>query len=455
MIKLIIFDLDGVLVDARELHYNALNKALESIDKKYTIPREEHLSTYDGLSTTKKLNLLSENKKLPTELHDSVWRLKQEKTRQIIDGFSIDGRIQGILRSLKSEGYVIACATNSIRETAKLQLIRKGFFEYIDFMYSNQDVTNPKPNSEIYLRCMLRAQVNPNETLIIEDSHIGRKGAMASGGILCGVKDTQDVTYDRVKKYIHESNNEINPKWQGGNMNVLIPMAGAGSRFEQAGYTFPKPMIDVNGKPMIQVVVDSLNIDATYIYVVQKKHYEKYNLNHFLRLITPKCEIVQIDELTDGAACTTLLAKQYIDNDEPLLIANSDQYIEWDSNEFMYSMVADDIDGGILTFTASHPKWSFAKLNKEGFVERVAEKEPISNIATVGIYFYSKGSDYVKYTEQMIEKDIRTNNEFYVCPVFNEAIKDGKKIKIYHIDKEQMWGMGTPEDLKRFIDEKI
>jgi|TARA_B100001094_G_C18191634_1_gene807681 HAD superfamily hydrolase (TIGR01509 family) len=455
MIKLIIFDLDGVLVDARELHYNALNKALESIDKKFIIPRDEHLSTYDGLSTTKKLNLLSENKKLPKELHDSVWRLKQEKTRQIIDGFSIDSRIQGILRSLKSEGYMIACATNSIRETAKLQLIRKGFFEYIDFMYSNQDVTNPKPNSEIYLRCMLRAQVNPNETLIIEDSHIGRKGAIASGGVLCGVKDTTDVTYDRIKKYIQESNSEIKPKWQGGKMNVLIPMAGAGSRFEQAGYTFPKPMIDVNGKPMIQVVVDSLNIDAKYIYVVQKEHYEKYNLNHFLRLITPNCEIVQIDKMTEGAACTTLLAKKYIDNDEPLLIANSDQYIEWDSNEFMYSMVADDIDGGILTFTASHPKWSFAKLNKEGFVEKVAEKEPISNIATVGIYFYSKGSDYIKYTEQMIERDIRTNNEFYVCPVFNEAIQDGKKIKIYHIDKEQMWGMGTPEDLKRFIDEKF
>ena len=455
MIKLIIFDLDGVLVDARELHYNALNKALESIDKKFIIPRDEHLSTYDGLSTTKKLNLLSENKKLPKELHDSVWRLKQEKTRQIIDGFSIDSRIQGILRSLKSEGYMIACATNSIRETAKLQLIRKGFFEYIDFMYSNQDVTNPKPNSEIYLRCMLRAEVNPNETLIIEDSHIGRKGAIASGGVLCGVKDTTDVTYDRIKKYIQESNSEIKPKWQGGKMNVLIPMAGAGSRFEQAGYTFPKPMIDVNGKPMIQVVVDSLNIDAKYIYVVQKEHYEKYNLNHFLRLITPNCEIVQIDKMTEGAACTTLLAKKYIDNDEPLLIANSDQYIEWDSNEFMYSMVADDIDGGILTFTASHPKWSFAKLNKEGFVEQVAEKNPISNIATVGIYFYSKGSDYIKYTEQMIDKDIRTNNEFYVCPVFNEAIQDGKQIKIYHIDKEQMWGMGTPEDLKRFIDEKI
>jgi len=453
MIKLIIFDLDGVLVDARELHYNALNRALKSIDEKYAIERAEHLSTYDGLSTTKKLNMLSKNKNLPKDLHDKVWQLKQQMTLKIIDGFSVDDRIRGILRSLKSEGYIISCATNSIRETAKLQLIRKGFFEYIDFMYSNQDVKNPKPNSEIYLRCMIKSEVNPNETLIVEDSHIGRKGAISSGGVLCGVKDTNDVTYDKIKKYIQESNNEIKPKWQGGKMNVLIPMAGAGSRFEQVGYTFPKPLIDVDGKPMIQVVTDNLNIDAKYIFIVQKSHYKQYNLKHLLGLITNNnCEIVQVDGLTEGAACTTLLAKEFIDNDEPLVIANSDQFVEWDSNEFMYSMVADNVDGGMLTFEATHPKWSFAKLGEDGFVCEVAEKKPISNIATVGVYYWTKGSDYVKYTEQMIDKDIRTNNEFYVCPVFNEAIQDGKKIKIFEIEK--MWGLGTPEDLKGYLDER-
>jgi HAD superfamily hydrolase (TIGR01509 family) len=457
MIKLIIFDLDGVLVNARELHYNALNRALESIDKKYVIEREEHLSTYDGLSTTKKLNLLSEKKDLPNELHDKVWELKQQMTLKIIDGFSVDDRIRGILRSFRSEGYIISCATNSIRETAKLQLIRKGFFEYIDFMYSNQDVKNPKPNSEMYLRCMIKAEVNPNETLIVEDSDVGRKGALSSGAVLCPVKDSDDVSYDKIKDTINQANQseEIKPKWQGDTMNVLIPMAGAGKRFEEMGYSFPKPLVDVNGKPMIQVVVDSLNIDAKYIYVVQKEHYEKYNLKHLLNLISPNCEIVQINEMTDGAACTTLLAEKFIDNDEPLFMANSDQYLDWNSNEFMYSMIADDIDGGMLTFTATHPKWSFVKLDDNGFVERVAEKDPISNIATVGVYFWTKGSDYVKYCKQMIEKDIRTNNEFYVCPVYNEAIQDGKKIKTYHIDKEQMWGMGTPEDLKRFVNEKL
>ena len=454
MIKLVIFDLDGVLVDARELHYNALNKALSSIDEKYVIQRDEHLSTYDGLSTTKKLNMLTKNKGLSTELHNSVWKLKQEMTVKIIDGFSIDNRMRGILRSLKVEGYIIACATNSIRETAKLQLIRKGFFEYIDFMYSNQDVKNPKPNSEMYLKCTIKAEVNPTETVIVEDSHIGRKGVLSSGAYLCAVEDCEDVSYEKVKRVIDLANEkeEIKPKWQGGNMTILIPMAGAGSRFEQAGYTFPKPLIEVNGKPMIQVVVENLNIDAKHIFIVQKEHYEKYNLKYLLNLITNNnCEIVQVDGITEGAACTTLLAKQFIDNDEPLVMANSDQFVEWDSNEFMYSMTADNIDGGIVSFEATHPKWSFAKLNDDGFVCEVAEKKPISSTATVGIYYWAKGSDYVKYAEQMICKDIRTNNEFYVCPVYNEAIDDDKKIKVFPIEK--MWGLGTPEDLERYLND--
>ena len=186
-------------------------------------------------------------------------------------------------------------------------------------------------------------------------------------------------------------------------MNVLIPMAGAGSRFEKAGYTFPKPLIDVQGKPMIQVVVDNINVDARHIFIVQKSHYEKYNLENTLKAIVKNCEIIQVDGVTEGAACTTLLAKELINNDEPLLMANSDQFVEWDSNKFMYSMIGDTIDAGILTFESTHPKWSYAKLNESGFVSEVAEKNPISNLATVGIYYWNKGSDYVKYAEKMIE----------------------------------------------------
>ena len=229
--------------------------------------------------------------------------------------------------------------------------------------------------------------------------------------------------------------------------------AGRGSRFEETGlYSFPKPLIDVNGKPMIQVVVENLNLDTTktkFIYICQKEHVKKYNLSRFLNNLTPNCKIIEIEGITEGAACSVLLAKEYINNDTQLLLANSDQFMEWNSNLFMDSMQSEDIDGGIVTFENSHPKWSYAKLGDNNFVSVVAEMRPISNNATTGIYFWKKGSDYVKYTEQMIDKNIRVNGEFYTCPVFNEAILDNKNIRIFPI--ERMWGIGVPEDLEYFL----
>ena len=459
MIKMIIFDLDGVLVDAREMHYSALNRALATLNNDYVITRTEHLSTYDGLPTSKKLELLTINKGLPEDAHQDVWEQKQIETRKIIsEDMHYDERMRNVLGKLRQEGYTLAVASNSIRESVKMMLLRKGLLEFVDFFFSNQDVKFPKPNPEIYLRCMIKAGISPLETLIVEDSHVGRHAAEMSGAVLCAVRNPDDVTYERVKSVINSSfkpQNIITP-WQGGKMNVLIPMAGAGSRFQKIGYTFPKALIDINGKPMIQVVTENLNIDAHHIYIVQKSHYEKYNLKQLLSLISPGCSIVQVDGITEGAACTTLLAKKLIDNDEPLVISNSDQVLEWDSNQFMYSMIADEVEGGILTFKATHPKWSFVKLGEDGFVSKVAEKNPISDIATAGVYYWKKGADYVRYAEQMIAKDVRTNNEFYVCPVYNEACQDNKKIKVFHIEK--MWGLGTPEDLTRYLsyhDERI
>jgi len=153
--------------------------------------------------------------------------------------------------------------------------------------------------------------------------------------------------------------------------------------------------------------------------------------------------------LTKGAACTTLLASKYIDNDAPLVIANSDQFVEWNSNEVLYAFSTEGVDGGILTFQSTHPKWSYARLNNKGWVSEVAEKQPISTNATSGIYYYAKGSDYVRCAKNMIKKNIRTNNEFYVCPVYNELIANGGKVRIKNI--ERMWGLGTPEDLNNFM----
>lgn len=451
MIKLIVFDLDGVLVETKKLHYDAFNKALRDVDPKYEISYDEHLAKYDGLSTHKKLNILSREKGLSGMEFESIWHRKQLYTYEMLKGLTPDNRLIEVLKKLKNDyRYTIAVASNSIRSSVKITLLKLGLLEYVDFYLSNEDVKHPKPHPEIYLRAMIQAGVTPKETLIVEDSVIGRTAANNSGAYLLGVNNSSEVTYESIAQHIDCINKNITrPKWQGGKMNVLIPMAGAGSRFEKAGYTFPKPLIDVRGKPMIQWVVDNLNVEAKYIFIVQRSHFEKYNLKETLSNFCPNNEIVQIDGITEGAACTTLLAKQYIDKDEPLIIANSDQFVEWNNEEFIYTSTTADLDGNILTFKSTHPKWSYAKLNELGYVTEVAEKRPISDVATVGIYYWRRGSDYVKYAEQMIAKNIRVNNEFYVCPVFNEAVGDGKKIRTFNIEK--MWGLGTPEDLENFL----
>jgi len=453
VIKLIIFDLDGVLVEAKEIHFETLNTAIKEVaGPEYIISLNEHHSTYDGLKTNQKLELLTKNKGLSTEHYTEIWDKKQQYTIDQISNLKQDERLIDIFKRLRTDGYKLACASNSIRRSVLVMLSKIGIIEYMDLILSNEDVKNSKPHPEMYWKSMSMIGVLPEETLIVEDSPHGLLAASRSRANVLRVNNPTDLTFDKLFVKLNEKKNMSIPKWQGGKMNVLIPMAGAGSRFQQAGYTFPKPLIDVNGKPMIQVVVDNLNIDATFVFVVQKEHREKYNLDTLLNLIAPNCKIVEVDGLTEGAACTTLLAKEFINNDEPLIMANSDQFVEWDSNEFMYKMIEQKVDGGILSFTATHPKWSFAKIDEAGFVTEVAEKNPISDIATVGVYYWAKGSDYVKYAEQMIEKNVRVNNEFYVCPVFNEAIGDGKKIKTFNIEK--MWGLGTPEDLKHYLENK-
>ena len=452
MIKLIIFDLDGVLVEAKKIHYETLNKALSNIDNKYTINWEEHLSKYDGLKTNQKLELLTIEKKLPVEKYKEVWDEKQKLTIEALKGLIPNLELIECISKLSSDGYKIACCSNSIRKTILIVLSKLNIIEYFDLILSNEAVKNSKPHPEIYWKAISQMGCLSEETLIVEDSPYGLLAAHRSKSNILRVLNPQEVNYENIKNKLKEiKNNKYNnmPKWINKKLNILIPMAGAGSRFEKAGYTFPKPLIEVKGKPMIQVVVENINIDANYIYIVQKSHREKYNLDTLLNLITPNCNIIEVDGTTEGAACTALLAKELINNENSLFFANSDQFVEWNSSEFMYKMQESEVDGGIVTFESTHPKWSFAKTDKNGFVTEVAEKNPISNLATAGYYYWKNGSDFVKYAENMIYNNIRVNNEFYVCPVFNQAIKDKKQIITFNVEK--MWGLGTPEDLDFYL----
>ncbi|HDZ4962728.1 TPA: glycosyltransferase family 2 protein [Campylobacter jejuni] len=235
-------------------------------------------------------------------------------------------------------------------------------------------------------------------------------------------------------------------------MNIVIPMAGLGSRFVRAGFDKPKPFIDVLGKPMIIRVLENLKYkDAKYILIARKEHLIKEkNLvdeikNNF------NAEFIGIGKLTEGTACTVLYARKYINNNTPLMIANSDQIVDINIADFIDDSLNRSLDGSILTFIdkEKNPKWSFVKLNNDLVVE-VKEKEAISEFATVGIYFFNKGKIFVESVIDMIIENDRVNNEFYTCPVYNYAIKSGAKIGIYNIDFSKMHGIGTPEDLEIF-----
>ena len=227
-------------------------------------------------------------------------------------------------------------------------------------------------------------------------------------------------------------------------------MAGMGQRFVDAGYTDPKPMIDVLGKPMVFQAIDSMGIDGEYTFIGQDPLFNNMDIiNKFVRF-REKSGFIGLNFITRGATDTVLKAIDLIDNDIPLIIVNCDQIVKWNPDTFI-NLLNGSADGVIALFKNSDPKWSFAELDANGNVIRVAEKDPISDNASVGIYGWKRGSDFVKYAKQMIEKDIRVNGEFYICPVYNEAIQDGKTIVSMFV--EEMHGLGTPEDLRTYLDQ--
>jgi dTDP-glucose pyrophosphorylase len=234
-------------------------------------------------------------------------------------------------------------------------------------------------------------------------------------------------------------------------LQILIPMSGAASRFISAGYKSSKPLIDVNGLPMIVRVIDNLPQSEDFIFIIRSDFHDSNRLKSLLLSLKPSCKIIEVNKLTDGAAATCLLAKEFINNDDQLLIANCDQIQSWEPKKFAQTLSYTNNSGIIITFTSAHPNNSYVELN-DNFVIRCAEKTVISNVATTGIYAWKKGSDFIQSAEAMIAKNIRTKNEFYVCPTYNELIAAGKKISIYHIDGH--FPIGTPEDLRAYLENR-
>lgn len=238
-------------------------------------------------------------------------------------------------------------------------------------------------------------------------------------------------------------------------LNIVLPIAGRGSRFAAVGYELPKPLIPVRGVPMIELVVDNLRPRQPhrFIFLALQEHIERWNVAAVLERIAPGCTVIPVRQVTEGAACTVLLARDHIDDATPLMIANTDQYISADLEAYLSSAAAPECDGLIMTFTADHPKWSYVRKNARDHITEVVEKQVISNEATVGIYNFKRGADFVRAADAMIASDLRVNGEFYVAPTYNQLIGEGARIRSFRIapEGEGMFGLGTPEDLEDFL----
>jgi HAD superfamily hydrolase (TIGR01509 family) len=466
MITNILFDLDGVLFEGVDFHKEMFLNALYNVCPHTNITTDFHNTVLNGLSTKQKLDFLL-NRGIITKVESiKINQEKINKTREGLNAFQIKNTsIVSIVQYLKNANYKLYCVSNSIRDTCETVLKRLGIDTYFTGIVSNEDIRHPKPSPEPYLHAFQTFGLNPYECIILEDSQHGRTAAYKTRAHVLPIVDTLDVT---LSKILHEIEKTQMPRHiqDKQHVNIVVPMAGHGSRFSKVGYTVPKPFIPVFGKPMIQWVIENImpkdetyddvtiqpNIIPHFHFVAQAEHLKQYDLGKICRSLNIDYTITTVDKVTEGPACTVLLTKQHINTNDPLITINSDQYLDWNVGDFYKSLLNPEVDGCINTFHQPNQqdlKWSYAKLDEQGYVTEVAEKKYISDLATTGIYGWKRGSDFVRCAEEMIAENVRVNNEFYVCPVYNWLIKDGGKVRTYNCKK--LWGLGVPEDLDHFL----
>jgi HAD superfamily hydrolase (TIGR01509 family) len=412
----VIFDLDGVLCDTPDLHYQALNRALEACGHP-PISRQRHSTELNGLSTRQKLEFLD-------IIDPRVHPRKQEETIRALRVLP-NPRLRTLITSLRAAHIKVGCASNCIRRSQLTALKQLDLLDLFDTTVCNEDVDHPKPAPDMYRLCMQRLGVSPDTTVIVEDSPIGVAAATAAGATVCVVTGPHDVTLERVLG--------LRP------LHLIIPMAGAGSRFAKAGYTNRKPFIDVRGECMIQHVHRNLGVPQQHTTFVTLDEDA-----HRVACMFPKAKVVSIgSHVTSGTATTVRLALDSLQHNGPVMVANSDQVVECDMGAFRIAM--QHADGGMLTFTVhdKDPKWSYAEVvNNE--VVRVAEKVPISTEATAGVYYWTDTDKLCESIDRLVAADDRHNGEFYLCPTFNHL--DG----VIRTFPCTMHGIGDPHDLDAF-----
>jgi HAD superfamily hydrolase (TIGR01509 family) len=442
-----IFDLDGVLVDFKTLHRDAFIRAWNTTYPKLSIDATFHAHHLEARSTNQKLDVLQAYFNIDVD-KPPVFKEKQAITLDMIGPMPIYSKTREAILWAHEQGLILACCSNSIRSTVKTSLTKLVDLSMFKVVLSNEDVESPKPSPEIYQTAVRMLGADPDTTYVFEDSEVGKAAARGAGLKVIDIVDALDITPSLLRDI-----SLYGCRQEPAQINVVIPMAGLGSRFQTEGYTTPKPFLPMFGVPMFMRVVENivpetLRCKANVHIIVREEHAPR-----FRELKTGEnIHIHTVEKLTEGAACTVLTVKTFIDNEFPLVIANSDQFLEWSAADFYRCLFHPDFDGVISTFeqpNSTDLRWSYANINENGHVTQVAEKVYIGPLATTGIYGWKRGSNFVKDAERMIETNIRVKNEFYVCPVYTLGIERGLTIRTHTCSK--MWGLGVPSDYEYFL----
>lgn len=237
-------------------------------------------------------------------------------------------------------------------------------------------------------------------------------------------------------------------------MNVLMPLGGGSQFFSREEYFYPKMLIEIQGKPMVQHAIEnlqSLDQDLQFIFVVKRSDCVEFHLDETLRLLTQdQCKIVMLDHDTKGAACSSLIAIDLINNHDPLVIANFDQLFDCNLGEYLKQLQSSACDAGCLTFDSTHPRWSYVLVNDKGQVMEAAEKRPLSRHAIAGFYYYQHGQEFIKAAQLAIRKSCSNSEIFYISPTFNELILQNKFVQAITVPNEVYHSFYTPQKIEEF-----
>ncbi|MGB6329377.1 MAG: glycosyltransferase family 2 protein [Halarcobacter sp.] len=235
-------------------------------------------------------------------------------------------------------------------------------------------------------------------------------------------------------------------------INILIPLAGKNQFFSETEYPFPKPLIELNDKTMIELVInnfDTIKEKKQFIFIVNSDDCKKYHLDNVLNLLTnDNCKIIQINYDTKGAACSAMMAIEYINNEEPLIIANADQLFDDDLGEVISTF--NNVDGGVISFESIHPRWSYVRVDEHNYIVETAEKRPLSKHAIAGFFYFKEGKDFIDSAMNMIKKDVNVNKLYYISPTFNEMVLNNKKLTVKTIDNDKYHTFYTPQKIKEY-----